>query len=134
MSSSKNRIYLSIAAVVVFLLFLDFITAKPRVDRESVEYTLAYIYKEGNLTDSDPSIDQFRKLLSVLEERTGTPENEIADLTVHMKNYLRDDYGVSTNILELMEGVNTMLEGHTAKLNYKESIALLVSAMVAASN
>lgn len=98
-----------------------------QVDRDSIEYRMAYIDRGGNVADNDPLIDEFRNRIGSIASRTGYSPERIADLTTYGWKDLQDR-GIRMRLIEFTR------EAHEASktnvdIKYDAVIAMLIRYM-----
>jgi hypothetical protein len=95
------------------------------VNNESLEYKLAVIDSGGYVARDDLAVARFRSLLGQLDTKYVESPEEIANMSVKAQQVLRDK-GISEPIRELMEGLNSVLDGPVGNQKYSEYAALYI--------
>ncbi|MBA7541371.1 hypothetical protein ES705_33683 [subsurface metagenome] len=73
---------------------------------DEIAFKLASIDKGKIINRDDVSVNRFRYLLQILDDKTSETKVQIADMTVKAQQILRDEYGKEVSLLFLMENVN----------------------------
>lgn len=98
---------------------------RPRQAEQSLEYQLAAINEGGYVREGDVTVARFRSLLEQLSEKYAEPRQQIADMSVKTQILLAEK-GIAQNLLEFMEGMNTIHSGRDAGTKYSEISAAYV--------
>jgi hypothetical protein len=88
---------------------------------DEVAFKLASIDKGKIINRDDVSVNRFRYLLQILDDKTLETKVQIADMTVKAQQILRDEYGKEVSLLFLMEKVNDSIPSG-ANIKYAEII------------
>jgi hypothetical protein len=96
---------------------------KEKAFKDSIEYSLALINAEGNLSDDDITIDRFRNLLNQLSENYSESKQTIGDQSVKAMQILKKE-GVSESVLNIMEGMSQICPYKAPNQKYSEILAI----------
>jgi len=96
--------------------------------KDLIEYQLAVVNKGGYVREDDVTVTRFRYLLDQIQSKTGHSYQEIADMTVRAQNILRNEYGRTVNLLELMEESWKTLSLDSGA-TYKDILAAIIMIM-----
>lgn len=105
------------------------IASKQTEQKKPIEYTLAFLEKEGILEENDITIARFRALLELLSGKFVESKIEIADATVTAQNLLREQ-GIEESLLNMMEGINRIFYQNLENQSYVEYITLYITMRV----
>jgi hypothetical protein len=78
--------------------------------QDSLEYKLATVDHGSYVAQDDVTVARFRSLLAQLSSKYAETPKRIADISVKARDTLRGK-GISESILNIMEGMNQVLEG-----------------------
>lgn len=92
----------------------------------ALEYKLAVIDNDGYVSDSDPSVARFRSLLSQLSSTYTEDGEAIADMTVAAQRLLKEKYGVTESLRNIMEGMNQVFYSRIPNQKYAEYVAAYI--------
>ena len=107
-----QKLFTGIAIFWALLLVLIGIwgrnTPTNSIKEESLEYRLAIINTGGNISERDATIDRFRSLLSQLSDNYIEDAQQIADMSVIIRDRLCSN-GINESLLNIMEGLNQVI-------------------------
>ena len=89
----------------------------------SFAYQLATINAGQPVSSSDPNIKRFDNLLTELSSKYVEDKERIANITVKSHGMLKKE-GISTSLLEIMEGMNQLVSEKASINKYPEFIAM----------
>lgn len=84
--------------------------AAPPASSESLEYKLATLNHNGYVAPDDVTVARFRFLLTFLSTKYGETPERIGDMSVMGRKLLLEK-GVSESLLDIMEGMNQIVDG-----------------------
>lgn len=91
----------------------------------SLAFKLALLDKNGNIKENDILIKRFDYLLMSLDNKYIDSKTQIADKTTAAWQQLRAR-GVNANLLEIMEGMNSLRDPSRNKMRYHEYLTIYV--------
>jgi hypothetical protein len=94
--------------------------------QRSIEHNLAIIHEGWEVPEDHTTVLRFRYLLQELESRCIQSKQEIGDMTVSTREYIRKERGIKMNLLSMMVEMNeTIKVGYPeGKVDYAQLIAL----------
>lgn len=113
-------IIIIILGIVIYLSSLQKDKDEPNsLESHSLEYKLASIDKGYEVLEDDITIARFRSLLNQLDDKFVEDRQQIADMSVKTQELLRDK-GISESLLNIMEGINSILVTELESQKYAE--------------
>jgi hypothetical protein len=96
-----------------------------RKAQRSIEHNLAIIHEGWEVPTNHTTVFRFRYLLKELKSRCIQSEQEIGDMTVSTREYIRRERGIKMNLLSMMEEMNeTIKVGYpNGKADYAQLLA-----------
>jgi hypothetical protein len=111
--------------VIVFLMtFIVFSSSRA----ESPPVLLASLDAGYMLSENDSRVTRYSSLLSTLDDKYTETPTQIGDMTVTAQRLLKDEYGIRSNLLTILEDVNRVIQStlNNPKPAFKEWVAAYV--------
>ncbi|MBN2684992.1 MAG: hypothetical protein JXR40_06910 [Pontiellaceae bacterium] len=118
-----------IIAVVAILAFSGAIIDGLETANAPLEKKLATINAKRPVSDDDITINRFRYLLESISERTGSTQEEVANMSVYGQKQLAEKYGREVSLLEFMETAHYSVSNVDYRMEYAEVVSMLVIIM-----
>jgi hypothetical protein len=94
--------------------------------QRSIEHNLAIIHEGWEVPENHTTVFRFRYLLQELESRCIQSKQEIGDMTVSTREYIRRERGIKMNLLSMMEEMNKTIKvgWPEGKVDYAQLLSL----------
>lgn len=97
---------------------------------DSIAYQLATINAGQPISPSDPNIEKFENLIAALSSKYVEDKERIANITVKSHGMLKKE-GISTSLLEIMDGMNQLVSERDTINKYPEFMAIYHTSRIA---